>query len=135
MKAMMDMMRTMFTLPVPVGIWLGSLMVINMAVPLFYITTPEAQWTLAAAIAGGITMTMIFQAQGFVRLLGIGHIYWIPQVIWFATRLDAAPPGSLFKYWMWSIIVFNSLSIIVDSIDVFRYIKGERTPYLQSVGT
>ncbi len=134
MKAMIGMMRTMFSLPIPIGLWLAWLMTINMAVPLLYITTPEAHWTLAAAIAGVITMTMIFKTQGFVRLLGIGHIYWIPQVIWFWTRLETAPPNNLFYYWMWSIIVFNTLSIIVDSIDVFRYIKGERAPYLKSVG-
>ncbi len=130
MKAMIGMMRTMFSLPVPVGIWLGWLMAINMVVPLFYITTPEAQWTLLAAIAGVITMTLIFKAQGFVRLLGIGHVYWVPQVIWFWMRLEAAPPGSLFLYWMWSIFAFNTLSIIIDTIDVLRYINGDRAPYV-----
>ena len=54
MKAMIGMMRTMFSLPLPVGLWLGWLMAINMVVPLIYITTPEAQWTLLAAIAGVI---------------------------------------------------------------------------------
>lgn len=130
MKAMMDLMKTMFSLPVPIRLWLGLLMMINMAVALFFITTPEGIVTILAAIAGVITMTMLFQAKGFVRLMGLGHIYWVPLVIWFWTRLELAPPGSLFRYWMWSIIVLNTISIVIDTIDIVRYIYGERAPYV-----
>jgi hypothetical protein len=130
MKAMMDLMKTMFSLPVPTRLWLGLLMMINMAVPLFFITTLEGIMTIAAAIAGVITMTILFQAKGFVRLMGLGHIYWVPLVIWFWARLELASPGSLFRYWMWSIIVLNTISIVIDTIDIVRYIKGERAPYV-----
>ncbi len=130
MKAMMDFMKTMFSLPVHVRLWLGLLMMINMAVPLAFITTPEGIVTILAAIAGVITMTMLFQAKGFVRLMGLGHIYWVPLVIWFWTRLELAPPGSLFRYWMWSIIILNTISIVIDTLDIVRYIKGERAPYV-----
>ncbi len=130
MKAMMNFMRTLFSLPMPIRIWLGLLMFLNMVVPLFYIRTPEGIATLAAAMAGAVTMTIINERLGFVRLMGIGHIYWIPQVIWFWFRLDLASPGSLFQYWMWSIIVLNSVSILIDLIDIIKYIQGERAPYV-----
>ena len=54
MKAMMNFMRTMFSLPMPIGIWLGLLMFFNMAVPLLYLRTPEGIATLAAAMAGAV---------------------------------------------------------------------------------
>jgi hypothetical protein len=73
MKAMMDFMKTMFSLPVHIRLWLGLLMMINMAVPIAFITTPEGFVTILAAIAGVITMTMLFQGKGFVRLMGLGH--------------------------------------------------------------
>ena len=130
MKAMMDFMRALFTMAVPVRIWLGLLMMINMAVPIFFISTPEGIVTIAAAMAGMITMTIIFQTKGFVRLMGLGHIYWVPLVIWFWMRLDLASSDSPFYYWMWSIIVLNSIAIVIDASDIVRYIKGERAPYV-----
>ena len=101
-----------------------------MAVPLAFIKTPEGIVTILAAMAGVITMTMLYQAKGFVRLMGLGHVYWVPLVIWFWMRLELAPSGSLFYYWMWSIIVLNSISLVIDTIDIVRYINGERAPYV-----
>ena len=131
MNTMIAFMKTMFSLPVPSRIWLGLLMMINMAVPLVFIKTPEGIMTILAAMAGVITMTMLYKAKGFVRLMGLGHVYWVPLVIWFWMRLELAPSGSLFYYWMWSIIVLNTISIVIDTIDIVRYIKGERTPYVR----
>ena len=130
MKAMIAFMKTMFSLPMPARIWLGLLTMMNMALPLIFITTPEGIATLAAALAGVITMTLLFQAKGFVRLMGLGHIYWVPLVIWFWMRLELAPPDSLFFYWMWSIILLNTISLVIDTSDIVRYIKGERAPYV-----
>lgn len=130
MKSMMKFMRTLFSLPISIRIWLGLLMFLNMLVPLFYITTLEGMVSLAAAMAGAVTMTIINERLGFVRLMGIGHVYWVPQVIFFGFRLDLAPTGSLFLYWMWSIIVLNSVSILIDGIDIIKYIRGERAPYV-----
>ena len=131
MKAMIEFMKTMFSLPAPIRLWLGLLMALNMFIPFLFITTPEAQWTVVAAVAGVMTMAKIFQARGFVRILGIGHIYWVPLVIWFAMRIGSAPHGSLFRYWMLSIIVLNSISIVIDVIDVLRCIKGDRALYVR----
>ena len=131
MKAMMNFMRTMFSLPMPIRIWLGLLMFLNMVVPLFYIKTLEGIATLAAAMAGAVTMTIINERLGFIRLMGIGHITWLPLVIWFWFRLDLADPDSLFLYWMWSIIILNTVSIIIDAIDIIKYIQGERAPYVR----
>jgi hypothetical protein len=126
MKVMMDFMKTMFSLPVPIMLWLGLLTMINIVVPLFFIRTLEGIVTIAAFIAAAITMIMLFHAKGFVRLLGLGQIYWVPLVIWFWTRLELAPPSSLFRYWMWSVIILNTISIAIDTVDIVRYIKGER---------
>ena len=130
MKAMIHFLKTMFSLPMPIRIWLGLLMFLNMAVPLFYIKTLEGIATLTAAMAGAVTMTIINERLGFVRLMGIGHIYWVPLVILFLWRLDSAPSESLFLYWMRSIVVLNTVSIVIDAIDIIRYIKGERAPYV-----
>ena len=130
MKAMLNLMKTMMRMPWPWQAWLGLLIVANMVVPLFYLHTLEGKVILASIIVGMMIMTVIFKAKGFVRLLGIGHIAWLPLIPWLWRRLDDAPAESIFWYWLMAVIVLNSLSVIIDTIDVLRYVKGERTPYL-----
>jgi len=130
MKAMIDFFRTMLTLPKPWVAWVMLLMTANMIIPLFYLRTTEGKIVLAAAVLGAITQTAIFSAKGFVRLLGIGHIAWVPMVYWLWTRLDAAPAGSLFRYWIVATLVLVSLSVLIDATDVIRYLRGERDPQL-----
>ncbi|MCP4204373.1 MAG: hypothetical protein GY769_20875 [bacterium] len=130
MKAMIGFFGTLLALPKPWVAWVMLLMTANMVVPLFYLRTPEARVVLGAAVFGAILQTAIFSAKGFVRLLGIGHIAWVPMVLWLWTRLDAAPAGSLFRYWLLATIVLVSLSLLIDATDVIRYRRGEREPQL-----
>ena len=130
MTAMTDFLQTMLTLPKPWVAWVMLLMAANMIVPLFYLGTPEGKVVLAAFLLGAIAQTAIFSARGFVRLLGIGHVAWVPMVYWLWTRLDTAAPGSLFRYWLLATIVLVSLSLVIDATDVIRYLRGEREPQL-----
>ncbi len=130
MKSMMKLMRTMMIMPTHWQVWLGVLILANMVVPFFFIHRLEAQVVLATFIVGLVIMSVIFSVKGFVRLLGIGHIGWLPLVFWLWTRLDHAPADSIFGYWLMAVVVLNSLSLIIDTIDVFRYVKGERRPVL-----
>jgi hypothetical protein len=123
-------MKTMMLMPKPWFAWLGVLMFTNMLIPLFLIHTLEAKVVLAAVICSIIIMTAIFNAKGFVRLLGIGHIAWVPMIPWLFTRLENASFDSLFGYWLVAVIILDSLSLIIDAIDVLRYIRGERSPSL-----
>ena len=130
MKSMMKFTKTMMIMPIHWQVWLGVLVTANMVVPFFFIHMLEAQVVLAAAIVGMVIMSIIFNVKGFVRLLGIGHIAWLPLVFWLWTKLDHAPADSIFGYWLMAVVVLNSLSLIIDTIDVLRYVKGERRPVL-----
>jgi hypothetical protein len=130
MKAMINLMKAMMLMPKPWLGWLGLLVGANMLIPFYFIRTLEARVVLAAMICSITIMTVIFGAKGFVRLLGIGHIAWVPMVPWLLTRLDNTSFESFFGYWMASVIGLNTLSLIIDGIDVLRYIKGERGPYI-----
>ncbi len=131
MKAMIGFLRTMLTLPKPWVAWVMLLVAANMIVPFFFLGTPEGKVVLAAMLFGAVVQTAIFSAKGFVRLLGIGHIAWIPMVFWLWTRLEVAPAGSLFRYWILATIVLASLSLLIDATDVIRYVRGERDPQLE----
>ena len=129
---MIDFFRTMLTLPKPWVGWVMLLMTVNMIIPLFYFGTLEGKVVLRAAVFGAFLQTGIFSVKGFVRLLGIGHIAWVPMVAWLWTRLDVAPASSLFRYWLLATIVLVILSLLVDATDVIRYLRGERDPHLET---
>ena len=130
MKSMMNFMKTMMIMPIHWQVWLGVLVTVNIVVPFFFIHTLEAQVVSATAIVGLVIMSVIFSQKGFVRLMGIGHIGWLPLVFWLGTKLEHAPVDSAFGYWLMAVIVLDSLSVFIDTIDVHRYVKGERTPFL-----
>jgi hypothetical protein len=130
MSTMIEFMKTMMSMPKAWLAWMGLLVVANILVPLYFIQTLEAKVVLAAVICSITIMTVVFGAKGFVRLLGIGHISWVPMIPWLFTRLDNTSFESFFGYWLVAVIVLNSLSLIVDALDVMRYIRGERRPHL-----
>ena len=132
MKVMIDFFRTILRMPKYWVAWVGLLMIANMVAPLFFIETLEAQVVLGAMMGGAAIQMVIFKMKGFVRLLGIGHILWIPMVIWLATGFDTEQITSPFGLWLAAVMTLNSVSLIIDGVDVVRYIKGERTPVIET---
>ena len=130
MKAMIGFTKGLMSMPMPWPLWIGLLLVINIAGPLYFFEAFEAKVVLAAFLASAASMTAIFAAKGFVLLLGIGHIFWVPMVPWLWTRLDQAGPGDLLGYWMIAVVAVNGIALIIDAIDVLRYVRGDRKPYV-----
>ncbi len=128
MKAMIGFTKGLMSLPMPWPVWLGLLVAVNLAGPIYFFEALEAKVVLAAFLASAALMTAIFASKGFVRLLGIGHIFWVPMVPWLWTRLDQVEPGNLIGYWMIAVVALNGISLIIDAIDVVRYVTGDRKP-------
>ena len=75
---------------------------------------------------GGTLMSLLTARFGFTRILGLGHILWIPLVGWLAFRLGQIPADDAFGLWIRGVIVVNSLSLVIDGVDVVRYAAGDR---------
>ena len=43
-----------------------------------------------------------------------------------ATRLGANPADDFFGIWLRSLIAVNTISLVIDAIDVIRYARGGR---------
>ena len=109
-------------------IWAILLVLVN-AASVFFLDTIYGQAALAAVVFGVLVMITIHMRLGFVRLLGIGHVLWIPMLIWFAVKIPMIVDGAALRNWMTLLIVFNSISLVIDAIDVIRYFRGERAPH------
>ena len=126
MHAFIKFNKGLMRSPVVVQVWLLLLMSANLVVPLFFLHRVEAQWVVVTFVASAILMTILTGLYGFTRLLGLGHIFWIP-LLWFLwTRLGQNPSDSFFGLWLRVVMVLNGLSLLIDLIDVARYIAGDR---------
>jgi hypothetical protein len=119
--------RGILRLPNPVRLWLLLLMAVNLVVPVIYLQRSEAQVVLLTFIASFMLMILITGVNGFTRLLGLGHVLWIPLVFFLISRLDLVPAGGPYRVWIVSVIVLNSTSLVLDFVDVLRFSRGERS--------
>jgi hypothetical protein len=129
---MLGFFKAVFSMPGPIVVWVMFLFSVNLIPALIFIETLEARVVLGGLVAGAILQTWIFSKKGFVRLLGLGHVLWLPMVVWLGYRVPLADPGSLFAYALIAIVIVNSLSLAIDTIDVIRYVRGNRKPTLSA---
>ena len=126
-KTAVGFIKGMATLPKPLWVWIGVLMLVNMVVPFFFFSTLEAKAVLATTFLGALTQMAIFRARGFVRLLGLGHIYWVPLLPWLFSRLVPNSLAGDLRTWIWGVLIVDGISLVIDTADVVRYATGDRT--------
>lgn len=108
--------------------WAIALIVVNLG-SLLFLDTRYGLVNLVALLAGISVMAVIYAQVGFVRLLGIGHIFWVPMLIWFLFDLPDRAQDPVLYSWVLTMMVFNTISLVIDAADVVRYAAGEREPY------
>ncbi len=123
---MIQFTRGLMLQPRWVVAWVGWLMVVNLLVPLFFLTHIEARVVLAVFAAAGMIMGFLTRRFGFTRLLGLGHFVWFPLLFWLWGRVGAVPPQEAFGLWLRILMATNALSLLLDVADVGRYLAGER---------
>ncbi len=113
--------------PVP-RLWCAWLVAVNLAC-LYFIAQIEAQVVLAVTAIAVAGQTLIYQRIGFTRILGSTHFLWVPMFVWMATRIDTIMSDPALAYWLILLFATNAVSIVVDTIDAVRFLRGERAPH------
>ena len=127
MNAMIGFLKDALRIPKHWVVWLMLLVVLNMIAPFFFWSSVEAKVVLAVMTVNAALMVGLHARFGFVRLLGVGHVLWLPLLPWLFFRLCGIPAGPL-SIWLWSLIVIDGISLAIDVADVVRYARGERAP-------
>ena len=126
-RGFIDFHRGVIKMPVLWQLWLALLVAGNLVVPLLFIDRLESQVVLAAMMGGFFLMVALTGFTGFTRLLGLGHlVFWAPAVIYLLGRLGEVPANDLFGIWLRALLVINIASLIIDAVDVIRYMGGDR---------
>ncbi len=133
MNAFVKLNRGLFKMPLPWKIWLSLLIAANVFVPLYFFQQLEAQIVLGTMAANMALMTFLTSRFGFTRILGLGHIFWIPLLGFLLTRLGSIPAGDAYGAWLRALILLNSGSLLIDMVDVIRYLAGDRAETVQGL--
>ena len=71
-------------------------------------------------------MSLLTSHFGFTRILGLGHLPWLPLLAWLVFRLESIPAEDVFGLWIRGVLLINSVSLLLDVADVVRYAIGDR---------
>ena len=73
-----------------------------------------------------VLMTALTAWGGFTRLLGLGHVLWMPLLVYLRRRLPGYSFGTSVELWLRVLMVLNTISRGIDTVDVVRYLRGDR---------
>jgi hypothetical protein len=111
--------------------WVYWMVVVNLASLVFLWRRTEARWVIGAFLLNGIFMSWLHGATGYTRLLGLSHvIFWTPLLVYLFLRLPAIQARTAYGIWVRVLMATNGISLVVDYVDVVRYLLGERAPLL-----
>lgn len=128
MKAMIELMKKIFTMPFPWNLWVMILSMINFMGGVLFFSTFEGKFALFSMMGAMMVMTIIYAKFGFVRLLGLGHVvFWVPFIFFCIKQLNNwSSIDATFRTWILIVTIVNSLSLTIDFIDVFKFLTGNK---------
>tara|TARA_B110000971_G_C19865580_1_gene433689 strand:+ start:354 stop:773 length:420 start_codon:yes stop_codon:yes gene_type:complete len=86
----------------------------------------EAIAIVVAFLLAGEFMEYLYSQYGYVRLLGLAHLFvWTPVYIWVFTRRKHFTDAPIFSKFVLFYLVMAGISLTIDTIDVARYLLGE----------
>ena len=115
-------------------LWVLVLVVINLAGILFVIgkdagrwkVRAEPIWILVSFFVAAVIMNWMYGEFGYVRLLGSAHlIAWLPVYVWIFRRRSGIGLQSVFGKYIHTYLIVAGVSLIVDFIDLIRYLSGD----------
>lgn len=110
----------LFKRPMYEAIWVFYMMVINLYAIRFW-DEPLAKIIVVVFLISSMLMMGLYAKFGFTKILGLGHILWIPLVIYIAFSMSGA--GGAFLSYLTVLLITISISLAIDIYDVMSYFK------------
>lgn len=126
MRSFLRFNQGMLGMPLQLQLWVVALVGANIVAPLFFFQHLEAQLTLVAGLLGLVSMSVLTGRFGFSRIVGLGHIAWLPLIVFLISSVADTTASSSFGFWIRSVIVLDSISLVFDFVDAARFYRGDR---------
>lgn len=117
-------------LPLWVQIWMAGILVPVNLVSLGLLHYPSARMVaIAALLALGSNMVLLYRYAGFNRLMAIPHLLiWGPLqvmlLLYLAANASVTPPYEAFYVSL--VLIVNGISLCFDLLDSWRWYQGGR---------
>jgi hypothetical protein len=110
--------------PLWVAIWVFFLMLINIASVGFW-SEPLAKVIFVTFMFSAMLMMGLYSRFGFEKILGLGHVLWIPLIIYLLIEI----PGTrdMFKSYLIMLSISIFISLVLDIVDVYKYINSRKS--------
>jgi hypothetical protein len=115
-----ELMQQPFLIPV----WVFFLAIVNLASIGFW-TEPLAKVIFFTFMLSAMLMMGLYSMFGFKRILGMGHILWIPLLVYVLIEIPAAK--DIFKGYLIILSIFIVISLVFDIIDLWKYFKSRKS--------
>lgn len=114
--------RELLKQPVWGTIWVGMLMAVNLSSLAFW-SDPSAKIIMAVFLLSSMLMMGLYVAFGFQRILGLGHVLWIPLLGYLLVRLQSSTGP--FAGYLLVLSVCLGISLLFDIRDVWLYARSD----------
>lgn len=109
--------------PIWIVLWVYYLIIVNLSSALFW-NQPLAKAIFITFLISAATILGIYSRFGFAKIMGLGHIFWIPLLVFLLPGIVDSKGGYR------NYLVILSLSIIIsvafDTVDVWKYCSREK---------
>jgi hypothetical protein len=109
--------------PVWIPIWLLFLMIANVSSLMFW-SEPIAKVIFFTFMFSALLMMALYSKFGFEKILGMGHILWIPLLVYVLIEIPATEGA--FKSYLVILLISLTISLVFDIIDVWRYFTSPK---------
>ncbi len=118
-KFFVELTRQLLWIP----LWVSFLMLVNFASVGFW-SEPTAKFILITFMVSSMLMMGLYSWFGFAKILGLGHILWIPLLLYVLTRLPHADGAFRVYLAAWSVV--TAVSLAFDVVDVWKYFTARK---------
>lgn len=116
-------------LPLWVQVWMALVLVPVNLLSFLVLEYQAAQMVaLAAVLALGSNMLLLYRYEGFSRAMALPHlVFWGPlQILLLMRVLQTPAPDSGEVLFICFVLLVNGISLIFDLLDTWRWWQGER---------
>jgi hypothetical protein len=110
--------------PVWIPVWVLTLMIVNIASIGFW-SEPLAKVIFVTFMLSAMLMMGLYSKFGFEKILGMGHILWIPLLVYVLMEIPTA--NDTFKAYLIILSISIVVSLAMDIVDVRRYFTSRKS--------
>jgi len=107
--------------PVWIPVWVLFLMIINVASVAFW-DELLAKVIFVVFMLSAILMMGLYSKFGYKKILGLGHILWIPLLVCLMIKIPSAT--DIFKSYLIILSISIVISLVLDTGDVWKYFSN-----------